>query len=92
MDVIGEQSKRNEIFMPEMMIAARAMHAGLDILEPILGQPLIDLAIAAEMKGLQCMEPMAGNDLGRIKEEYGDRLVLLGNLSSTEVLTQKDPP
>jgi 5-methyltetrahydrofolate--homocysteine methyltransferase len=36
MDVVGEQFSRNEIFLPEMMIAARAMNIGLDILRPML--------------------------------------------------------
>jgi 5-methyltetrahydrofolate--homocysteine methyltransferase len=36
MDIVGEQFSRNEIFLPEMMIAARAMNIGLDILRPML--------------------------------------------------------
>jgi 5-methyltetrahydrofolate--homocysteine methyltransferase len=36
MDVIGGRFKRNEIYIPEVLIAARAMHAGMSILEPIL--------------------------------------------------------
>jgi 5-methyltetrahydrofolate--homocysteine methyltransferase len=36
MDVVGEQFSRNEIFLPEMMIAARAMNIGLGILRPML--------------------------------------------------------
>ena len=33
---IGERFSRNEVYVPEMLIAARAMQAGLDIIEPIL--------------------------------------------------------
>ncbi|MGD0744282.1 MAG: corrinoid protein [Verrucomicrobiota bacterium] len=36
MAVIGERFKRNEIFVPEMLIAARAMKEALKILEPKL--------------------------------------------------------
>lgn len=36
MDVVGDQFSRNEIFLPEMMIAARAMNTGIDILRPML--------------------------------------------------------
>ena len=36
MDVVGEQFSRNEIFLPEMMITARAMNIGLGILRPML--------------------------------------------------------
>ncbi|NWK54117.1 corrinoid protein [Verrucomicrobiaceae bacterium N1E253] len=36
MMVVGERFKNNEIFVPEMLIAARAMKSALAILEPIL--------------------------------------------------------
>ena len=36
MAVIGEQYKRNEIFVPEMLIAARAMKEAMAVLEPRL--------------------------------------------------------
>jgi 5-methyltetrahydrofolate--homocysteine methyltransferase len=36
MAIIGERFKRNEIFVPEMLIAARAMKEALKILEPKL--------------------------------------------------------
>ncbi len=36
MDIIGGRFKRNEIYIPEVLIAARAMHAGMSILEPLL--------------------------------------------------------
>ena len=35
---IGERFSRNEAYVPEMLIAARAMQAGLDILDPLLAQ------------------------------------------------------
>jgi len=53
-------------------------------------EPLIDLVIEAGIKGLHAMEPVAGNDLGRIKDKYGDQLVLLGNVDCVNVLTQTD--
>jgi 5-methyltetrahydrofolate--homocysteine methyltransferase len=34
MSAIGEKFKCNEIFIPEVLIAAKAMHAGIAILEP----------------------------------------------------------
>lgn len=36
MATVGERFKRNEIFVPEMLIAARAMKEALKILEPML--------------------------------------------------------
>ncbi len=38
MDIIGGRFKRNEIYIPEVLIAARAMHAGMSILEPLLAE------------------------------------------------------
>jgi len=36
MAIVGERYKNNEIFVPEMLVAARAMKAALAILEPML--------------------------------------------------------
>ena len=36
MSVIGEQFKKNEVYVPEVLIAARAMKAGMSIIKPIL--------------------------------------------------------
>ena len=36
MSVIGEKFKNNEVYVPEVLIAARAMNAGMDILKPEL--------------------------------------------------------
>jgi corrinoid protein of di/trimethylamine methyltransferase len=36
MDVIGARFKNNEIYVPEVLIAARAMNAGMEVLKPLL--------------------------------------------------------
>jgi len=36
MDVVGEKFKKNEFYVPEMLIAARAMKAGMEVLRPVL--------------------------------------------------------
>ena len=36
MDVVGTKFRANEFYVPEVLIAARAMHAGMDILQPLL--------------------------------------------------------
>lgn len=38
MAVIGEKFKKNEVYVPEVMVAARAMTAGLEVIKPILVQ------------------------------------------------------
>ena len=37
MGVVGEKFKNNEIFVPEMLIAAKAMKKGVEVLKPHLG-------------------------------------------------------
>ena len=36
MNVIGAKFKRNEVFVPEVLIAARAMNVGMVLLKPLL--------------------------------------------------------
>ena len=38
MAVVGEKFKKNEFYVPEVLIAARAMHAGMDIIKPLLAE------------------------------------------------------
>jgi 5-methyltetrahydrofolate--homocysteine methyltransferase len=46
---IGARFSRNEVYVPEMLIAARAMQAGLDIIDPLLSksghEPLGKIAV-----------------------------------------------
>lgn len=37
MQVVGEQFRKHEIFLPDVLMAAKAMNAGLEVLEPHLG-------------------------------------------------------
>lgn len=36
MEEVGQRFSRNEIFLPEMMVAARAMKVGMEIIEPLI--------------------------------------------------------
>ncbi|MFP4355647.1 MAG: corrinoid protein [Phycisphaerae bacterium] len=38
MDVVGKRFKANEIYVPEVLIAARAMKSGMELLEPKLSE------------------------------------------------------
>ena len=54
MMVIGGKFKRNEVFVPEVLVAARAMNAGIAILEPKLveiGNKPIGKAVLGTVKG-----------------------------------------
>jgi len=54
MTVIGGKFKNNEVFVPEVLVAARAMNAGLEILRPALitsGSKPFGKAIICTVKG-----------------------------------------
>lgn len=54
MMIIGEKFKNNEVFVPEVLVAARAMNAGLTILEPKLvevGNEPIGKVVIGTVKG-----------------------------------------
>lgn len=42
MNVIGERFKSNEIFIPEVLVAARAMKAGMQIIRPLLAEANVE--------------------------------------------------
>lgn len=54
MMIIGEKFKNNEVFVPEVLVAARAMNAGIEILEPKLveiGNEPVGVAVIGTVKG-----------------------------------------
>ncbi len=61
MSVVGEKFKNNEIFVPEVLIAARAMNAGVAILKPYL----VDAGV--ESKGTAVIGTVKGDlhDIGK---------------------------
>ncbi|GAI93687.1 unnamed protein product, partial [marine sediment metagenome] len=36
MNVVGKKFKANEMYIPEVLVAARAMHASMDVIKPLL--------------------------------------------------------
>ncbi len=54
MSIIGEKFKNNEVYVPEVLIAARAMYAGMEILKPVLtesGVESIGKVVLGTVKG-----------------------------------------
>lgn len=54
MGVIGEKFKNNEVYVPDVLVAARAMYAGMDILKPLLvesGVESVGTAVIGTVKG-----------------------------------------
>ena len=61
MDVVGTKFRNNEIFVPEVLVAARAMNAGVTILKPYL------TAGDVQAKGRVCIGTVKGDlhDIGK---------------------------
>ena len=54
MNVVGEQFKAHEIFLPDVLLAAKAMYAGMDELRPLLireGIPSIGKVVLGTVQG-----------------------------------------
>ena len=61
MDIIGQKFKNNEVFVPEVLVAARAMNRGVEILRPYLVED------GVETKGTVIMGTVKGDmhDIGK---------------------------
>ncbi len=61
MTVVGDKFKANEMYIPEVLIAARSMHAALDVIKPLL------LESGVAMKGTVVVGTVQGDlhDIGK---------------------------
>lgn len=79
MTIVGDKFSRNEVFVPEMLVAARAMTAGTDVLKPYLveggGEPL-GYAVIGTVKG--DMHDIGKNLVRMMIEGKGVEIVDLG--------------
>lgn len=79
MSVIGEKFKNNEVFVPEVLIAARAMNAGAQILKPYLteaGVTEIGTVVLGTVKG--DLHDIGKNLVKMMMEGKGLKVVDLG--------------
>lgn len=54
MTVIGDRFKRHEIFLPDVLLAAKAMHVGMGLLKPLMikeGIPIIGKVVMGTVQG-----------------------------------------
>ena len=88
MDVIGRKFKNNEIFVPEVLIAARAMNAALAVLKPALaatGVEPIGKAVICTVKG--DLHDIGKNLVRMMLEGAGIEVIDLGvDVSSEKVV------
>lgn len=89
MSVVGEKFKNNEIYVPEVLVAARAMNMGVQILKPHLAEA------GVEATGKVCIGTVQGDlhDIGKnlvkmMMEGKGLEVVDLGTDVSAETFVQ----
>jgi len=80
MNVIGEQFRKHEIFLPNVLLSARAMYAGLDQLKPLLlrdGVPSLGKIVIGTVKG--DLHDIGKNLVGIMLKGAGFDVIDLGN-------------
>ena len=79
MGFIGERFKKNEVYVPEVLIAARAMKAGMEIMKPLLAnagvQPL-GVVVLGTVKG--DLHDIGKNLVGMMLEGAGFKVIDVG--------------
>ncbi len=89
MNVIGEKFKNNEVFVPEVLVAARAMNMGANVLKPLLEES------GVKASGKVCIGTVQGDlhDIGKnlvkmMMEGKGLEVIDLGTDVSAEKFVQ----
>ena len=89
MNIIGEKFKNNEVFVPEVLVAARAMNMGCQLLKPLLA------AEGVKASGRVCIGTVQGDlhDIGKnlvkmMMEGKGLEVIDLGTDVSPEAYVQ----
>ena len=89
MAVVGERFKVHEIFLPDVLLAAKAMYAGLDLLKPLMveeGIPTIGTVVLGTVQG--DLHDIGKNLVGIMLKGAGFDIVDLGKDVSPEQFVQ----
>lgn len=88
MRVVGEDFKHNRIFVPEVLLAARAMKAGMGVLKPLLTEKKAETARASAVIVMGTVKgdlhDIGKNLVGMMAEGAGFTIVDLGTDTSAE--------
>jgi len=85
MNVVGEQFKNHDIFLPDVLLAAKAMYAGMDELRPLLvkeGISTMGKAVIGSVQG--DLHDIGKNLVGIMLKGAGFEVIDLGNDVSPE--------
>jgi len=90
MDVVGQRFGAHEIFLPELLIAARAMNAGIDLLKPMFvggEMPTLGKVVIGTVKG--DLHDIGKNLVGIMLKGAGYEVVDVGCDVGPEVFVDK---
>lgn len=85
MEVVGERFRKEELFIPEVLVAAKAMHAGMEVLRSVLvetGVKPIAKMVLGTVKG--DLHDIGKNLVGMMMEGAGIEVIDLGIDVSSE--------
>jgi 5-methyltetrahydrofolate--homocysteine methyltransferase len=80
MDVVGERFREHEVFLPDVLLAAKAMYAGMDILKPLLMEedvPTLGKVVIGSVRG--DLHDIGKNLVGIMLRGAGFEVIDLGN-------------
>lgn len=80
MNVVGRQFKEHEIFLPDVLLAAKAMYAGMDLLKPLLvrdGIQSLGKVVLGTIQG--DLHDIGKNLVGILLKGAGFEIIDLGN-------------
>lgn len=90
MGVVGERFKKGDMYVPEVLVAARAMKAGMEIVQPLLKEGEVTSGgkvLLGTVKG--DLHDIGKNLVGMMIESQGFDVVDMGVDISPEVFAQK---
>ncbi|MGB7063024.1 MAG: corrinoid protein [Candidatus Zixiibacteriota bacterium] len=85
MNIIGERYKAHKIFLPQVLLAAKAMYAGMDVLRPLFlkeGMPAVGKVVIGSVQG--DLHDIGKNLVGIMLKGAGFEVIDLGSDVSPE--------
>jgi 5-methyltetrahydrofolate--homocysteine methyltransferase len=89
MNVVGQKYKAHEIFLPQVLLAAKAMYAGMDVLKPMFlegGMPTAGKVVIGSVQG--DLHDIGKNLVAIMLKGAGFEVIDLGNDVSPERFVQ----
>jgi len=80
-----------QIFVPAIGECTKAFHKlGVPVVKHTDGNlmPIMEDLVSTGIDGIQSFEPEAGNDMEKVKAEYGDEICIWGNIDLSYTLTR----